>query len=117
MTPLTHFNVVVYAQHKIRCAFLFLLLAGIFATDAAQAQINAYAKVTALSGNVLTLANITQTYHTFAAGEQVVLIQMQDNVIGSNTSNNSSFGQISSIGSAGLYSVYTIGSISGSTMT
>ena len=79
--------------------------------------INAYANVTAISGNVLTLANINQTYHSFAVGEQVILIQMHDDVIGSNTTNTSSFGSISTIGSAGLYLVFTISGLSGSTMT
>jgi len=95
---------------------LLFLLTGVVTISKAT-PINAYAKVTAISGSVLTLSNINQTYHTFAAGEQVILIQMQDNVIGSNTANNSSFGTLSSIGSAGLYYVFTISSISGTSMT
>lgn len=99
-----------------REVFIFLLsFAGICRT--VEGQINAYAKVTGLAGNTLTLSNINQTYHTFAAGEDVILIQMQDAVIGSNNTNTSSYGTISSIVSAGLYRVYTISSISGSTMT
>lgn len=97
---------------------LCLLLSFVSLVLASRATpINAYAKVTAISGGVLTLSNINQTYHSFTVGEQVILIQMQDNVIGSNTANNSSFGTISTIGSAGLYFVYTINAFSGSTMT
>src|SRR5579872_5718945 len=80
-----------------------LLFAGTCLPRVCANPINAYAKVTAVSGSVLTLSNINQTYHTFAVGEQVILIQMQDNVIGGNTANNASFGSISAIGSAGLY--------------
>ena len=47
------------------------------------AQINAYAKVTSVAAKTLNLSNVNQTYHTFAAGEQIIIMQMQDNVIGS----------------------------------
>src|SRR5450755_1807604 len=58
------------------------------------AQINAYARVTAMSGTTLTLTNVNQTYHSFNNGDQIIIMQMQDNVIGSNTTNTSSFGNI-----------------------
>lgn len=54
--------------------------------------INAYARVTAISGNTLTLSNVNETSHTFNVGEKAILIQMQANVIGSNTADNASFG-------------------------
>ncbi|GGA95329.1 hypothetical protein GCM10011511_18370 [Puia dinghuensis] len=96
---------------------LLLLSAGV--CSIAHGQINAYAKVTGISGYNLTLSSthINQTYHTFAAGEQVILIQMQDTVIGADTLNNTNFGKIGSISYAGEYFVYMISSISGSTMT
>lgn len=97
--------------------FLLCIILAVMSYSVKSAPINAYAKVTAISGNTLTLSNINQSYHSFAAGEQVLLMQMQDNVIGSNTTNTSGFGIIADIGSAGLYRVYTISSISGTTMT
>jgi hypothetical protein len=76
------------------------------------AQVNAYARVTAVSSRTLTLANVNETYgDTFENGEQIVIMQMQDDVLGTNTSNTSSFGTISAIGSAGLFEVLTISSM------
>ncbi|HWK04908.1 MAG TPA: T9SS type A sorting domain-containing protein [Puia sp.] len=88
---------------------LLILLPGM----QAHAQINAYARVTAVAGTTLTLSNANQTYHTFAAGEQIIVMQMQDTVIGADTANNSSFGVISSIVNAGKYEVATISSVAG----
>ncbi|MFN8712452.1 MAG: hypothetical protein ACK5Z2_06335 [Bacteroidota bacterium] len=76
----------------------------------AQTILNAYAKVTGItSGNtIITVSNVNETNHTFNVGEQVIVMQMQDDVIGSNTSNTSSFGNLSSIANAGNYEVRTI---------
>ncbi|HWK08235.1 MAG TPA: T9SS type A sorting domain-containing protein [Puia sp.] len=93
-------------------AVLLLACLCLYAPDAG-AQINAYAKVTAVSGTTLSLSNTNQTYHTFAAGEQIIVMQMQDNVIGSNTSNTSTFGTVSAIANAGKYEVATISSVTG----
>ena len=75
-----------------------------------QTILNAYAKVTAVSsGNtVLSVSNVNEANHTFNVGEQVIVIQMQDDVIGSNTSNSNTFGNLSSIANAGNYEVRTI---------
>lgn len=70
--------------------------------------INGYAKVSEVSSNVISLSNVDETYGTFEAGKKVIIMQMQDNVIGANTSNNSSFGELSSINSAGLYEVIEV---------
>jgi hypothetical protein len=75
--------------------------------------INAYAKVTAISGTTLTLSNVNQTAHSFAVGDEVVIMQMQDDVIGSNTADNPTFGDLSAIGSAGLYEIRRITDIDG----
>lgn len=83
----------------------------------ANAQINAYAKVTGISGANLTISNVYQTYHSFGVGEQVLVIQMKDAVMGSNTTNNSSFGSISAIASAGFFELATINTVSATTMT
>lgn len=65
--------------------------------------INAYAQVTAINGTTLTLANLNEAYHSFTIGEKVMIMQMQDNVIGTNTNNNINFGNLANIQSAGLY--------------
>ncbi len=70
--------------------------------------INGYATVSSVSGAVITLTNVDETSDTFEDGDQVIIMQMQDNVIGSNTGDNSSFGLLSSIGSAGLYEIRII---------
>lgn len=92
---------------------VWLILALFACPEGMEAQINAYAKVTSVAGTTLNLSNVNQTYHTFAAGEQIVVMQMQDNVIGSNTSNNSSFGSVSTIANAGIYEFATINSVAG----
>lgn len=78
--------------------------------------INAYAKVTSISGNTLNLSNVNETFHTFTIGEPVIIMQMQDDVI-SGTTNNSSFGSLGSIGSAGLYEVQQISGKTATTLT
>ncbi|HEX6429856.1 MAG TPA: hypothetical protein VF008_19315, partial [Niastella sp.] len=58
---------------------LFLLLSA-----TSHAQVNAYAKVTGITTSsgrsVLALSNLNQAHHNFANGEQVIVMQMQDNV-------------------------------------
>lgn len=75
------------------------------------AQINAYAKVSLIVGPVITVSNVNETYGTFTMGQRVIVMQMQDDVIGSNTANNSNFGNLSSILNTGRYEVATIGVI------
>jgi hypothetical protein len=74
------------------------------------AQINGYAKITNISGNVLTLSNANTTYGSFTAGQKVIVIQMQGATI-SSTTNSSSFGSLSSLNSAGLYEVAQISAV------
>ncbi|UTW62093.1 T9SS C-terminal target domain-containing protein [bacterium SCSIO 12741] len=73
-------------------------------------NVNAYATVTGIVGSTLTIDMVDETDDTFEDGEYVVIMQMQDDVIGSNTSNNSSFGNLSNIASAGLYEIRQIDS-------
>lgn len=73
--------------------------------------INAYAEITALSGTTLTVGSSYETVTSFAAGKDIVIMQMQDNVIGANTANNASFGDLSSIQQAGRYTVRRIASV------
>jgi hypothetical protein len=89
--------------------FLLLFCLTYFASIKLQAQVNAYAKVTAISGKTLTLSSVTETYHTFEDGEKIIIMQMQDDVIGDVT-NASTFGSLGSIKSAGIYEVATIAS-------
>jgi hypothetical protein len=99
----------VFMQHLIQLLFLFL---GI--TIQMQAQINAYAKVTAITnGSVLTLSNVNQTFDTFVAGEYVVVIQMQGATITGNTADNANFGIPNSLNSAGLYEIAVVQAVNG----
>jgi len=88
--------------------FVFVLLS--FRLSA-QTVINAYAKVTNVSGTTISLSDVDETYDTFEAGQNLIIMQMQGDVLGSNTGNNSTFGNLSAIGSAGLYEDVTIASV------
>jgi len=81
--------------------------------SAAQSVINVYARVTAVSGTSLTITGATGTFTTGAA----IVMQMQDSTIGTNTGNNSSFGNLSSIQNAGIYEIVNITAASTSTIT
>ena len=59
------------------------LLAGL--TVQGQTVINGYATVTGISGSVLTLSNVNEMGDTFEDGEELIIMQMQDSVIGTNT--------------------------------
>ncbi|MEM7162184.1 MAG: T9SS type A sorting domain-containing protein [Bacteroidota bacterium] len=76
----------------------------------AQTIINAYANVSGISGKSLTVDNVEETYDTFEIGDYVVVMQMQDEVVG-DTSNTSAFGELGSIRSAGLYETFRISAI------
>ena len=67
--------------------FVVVLLLFSFTIDAQ--TLNAYAKVSAISGakTTLTVTNVNEASHTFTVGGQVVVMQMQDDVIGTNTTN------------------------------
>lgn len=81
--------------------------------------INAYAQITAVSGTVLTVGTASESVTSFAAGKDIVIMQMQDDVIGANTGNNANFGDLGSIQQAGRYSIRRIASVtrSGATLT
>lgn len=116
----------IYRLYGIPCRILFKqlhtalsLILFLSITTTSHAQVNSYAKVTAINGakTVLTISNRNETYHTFTAGEQVIVMQMQENVIGSNTSNTASFGTLSAIANAGFYEIATISAINGGRTT
>lgn len=90
----------------------YLIIAAALLPASLSAQgVNAYAQVTAIVVNVLTIGSYSESVTSFAVGKDVVLMQMQDNVIGANTANNSNFGNLSSIQQAGRYAVRRITSI------
>lgn len=75
------------------------------------AQINGYARLSGISGNTLFVEQENESAATFAAGKAVLVMQMQDDVIGGNTANDATFGNLHDIRSAGLYEVRTIASV------
>lgn len=76
----------------------------------AVAQVNGYARISALAGATLTVAQSNETGATFDAGDLIVLMQMQDDVIGS-TANDATFGSLGSIQQAGRYEILRIASL------
>ena len=90
---------------------IFLFVFATF-THSAQTTLNAYAKITSVTGSsVLALSNVNIANHTFTVGGSVIIMQMQDDVIGTNTTNVSTFGNISTIANAGVYEVRTIAAV------
>ena len=110
--------------------FLFTLLIPLqivitFLVFISQSQVtspeSAYVKVTDIttlaSTSTLTFDHINQTYHPFTKGEAVIIIQMQDDVAGSNTVRNASAGTRPGKASAGLFEAATIAEVTSTTMT
>ena len=75
---------------------------------AAASQVNGYANVTSITGPLLSIAGANETYDQFNIGDRILVLQMQDDVIGSNTANNTNFGNLSAIANAGKYEVATV---------
>ncbi len=102
----------------LKIYFLTILLFLSAQLASAQTIINGYAKVSSIAGNVFTIS--TTAGHqsevavtgTFNVGEKIIIMQMQDDVIGANTANNVNFGDLGTIQSAGLYEVATITAVS-----
>ncbi|WP_051203622.1 T9SS type A sorting domain-containing protein [Hugenholtzia roseola] len=110
-----------FLRKKLTCSFLLFLPFFYFYQTSLSAQIiNGYAKITAIAGTDLTISNIAgevnETADAFAAGERLIIMQMQDDVIGT-TADNTNFGDLGSIASAGLYEIATIASRTGTTIT
>jgi hypothetical protein len=102
--------------------FTLTLLFFLLFTIAGQAQVvNAYAKVTGITtvsgkSQLATSNALPGTHGVWIVGEEVIVIQMQDNVI-SGTTNTSSFGLLSGISNAGAFETATISAISGANIT
>lgn len=83
----------------------------IFSFNSYNQVINGYAKITAITGTtLLTVNNVDETGDSFEDGDFAIVMQMQDDVIGANTADNASFGDLGAIGSAGNYEVVVIDS-------
>ncbi|GAB5538962.1 MAG: hypothetical protein Salg2KO_10650 [Salibacteraceae bacterium] len=90
---------------------LCLALTLLFGLGLNSQVINGYARVSSIVGDsVFSVVNVNETGDSFEDGDAVIVMQMQDSVIGANTGNNASFGGLSSIQSAGLYEVRYISS-------
>lgn len=84
----------------------------------AQVTYNAYARVSSVTGNTfLAVSNVNETNHTFTVGGQVIVMQMQDDVIGTNTTNATTFGNLGGIANAGRFEVATISAVNRSAGT
>lgn len=74
--------------------------------------INSYASVSALSGNVITIANLSLAptdatiNNAFGVGKKVLIIQMKGASV--NTTNTASFGSVTNLNQAGNYEIATI---------
>lgn len=79
-------------------------------TVSIHAQVNGYAEVTAIAGTTLTIGAVDETSGTFEDGQQAILMQMEDDVVGGNVANNITFGNVSAISSAGFWETVTIAS-------
>ena len=75
------------------------------------AQVNAYAEITSISEKQIAVGSSNEVYAQFQTGDKVIIMQMQDEVIGS-TANDATFGSLGNIGQAGMYSIATIADVS-----
>jgi len=99
---------------------LTLLAFALFLNVRSQVTYNSYARISNISGTTMTVTNLTETPNfSFAVSGNVLIMQMQDDVIGANTTNASTFGDLGSNASAGLWEQKTVSSItrSGTTAT
>lgn len=94
---------------KLFACIIFLFVAN-FCNS--QITLNAYAKVTAINSGAITLTitNVNEASHTFTVGGEVIVMQMQDDCIGTNTTSTSSFGNLATIANAGNYELRKIAS-------
>ena len=82
------------------------LLSGLAAS--VHAQMNGYAEVTAMVGTTLTIGSVNEAFDSFEDGRQAILMQMQEDDGGSNLLNNTAFGNISGVTSAGMWEIVTV---------
>ena len=88
------------------------LLLFFFLACITQAQVNGYASVSSLlPGRKLSIAGSNETYGMFKKNDVVIVMQMQDNVIGSNINNDISFGNLGTTASAGVFEIAVISTV------
>ncbi|REE00566.1 T9SS type A sorting domain-containing protein [Marinoscillum furvescens] len=102
---------------SLRLLFLSFICSLAAFQSSAQSIINGYASLSAISGTTLTLGAADESNDLFEVGESLLIMQMQDDVIGANTNNNPSFGDVGDIASAGLYEEAVIQSVSRTSST
>ena len=75
-------------------------------------QINGYARVTSIDVNkkILAVANVNQAHGSFEIGKKVIVYHTQGKVV-SNLWNNSSYGQIGTIGNTGRIEIAIVKNI------
>jgi hypothetical protein len=74
------------------------------------AQVNGYARVAGISDTELYIAEHNEAFGQFDSGDLIILMQMQDDAIGS-TDDNADFGDLGDIRMAGRYEVCRIASV------
>ncbi|HZV13470.1 MAG TPA: hypothetical protein VFA55_09670, partial [Candidatus Kapabacteria bacterium] len=105
------------ARRRLICttgALSFVLLfhnSAVSQTATLSGVVNTYTKVTALSAKSVTVNSAAG----FAAGDRVLIIQMDGAVI--NLANSAAYGAITEYGSAGSYEFASINSVKGATIT
>ena len=91
---------------------IFTILLVFILAFAAKAQVNGYGNVTLIqTGNKLIIGGTNETSGLFRKNGLVIVMQMQDNVIGTNILNNINFGDLATIASSGEYEIATIATV------
>ncbi len=117
---MARFLIIINLQYSImKNLYLSLIfttfVALIFAQTNISGIVNNYAPLSAFTSNTVSFGSQSGTAHNYSCGDRIMIIQMKGASI--TTANNSSFGNISSIGNAGNYEMATIESVTGSVLT
>lgn len=91
--------------------YLILIFLFVLSSEIQAIRVNGYARVTSIAGTTINLSNVNESDDSFEVGEEIIIYQTQNDVIGSNTGDNASFGDLSNIQSAGLYEILEIASV------
>lgn len=88
-----------------------LLLPLLLLCSGAHAQVNAFARVLGASGTTLQIGASDESAVFFEPGMPVLIMQMQADVIGARTSDNASFGDLTTLGPVGVFQRRTVASV------
>jgi len=98
---------------------ILLLVVNLTYSQTINGIVNSYARVTNIVGNQFTIGTPAgktgASLSDFDTGKKILIYQAKGASI--NTGNNSSFGQVSTLGNAGRYEIATVQSRSGNTVT